>query len=516
MVDESDKMDRESADETSQETGPVPAAAWGGHPLLDRLRPLFATLGQEVYLVGGAVRDFLLSRQVKDLDFVTPDGAIRLAFALGDLLGQPAYALDRERDAGRIMIPESDTTIDIAQIRGPDLESDLRHRDFTINAMALAAGEQSLDSVIDPLDGRADLSKRLVRQTHPMAIANDPVRSLRAIRLTLELDFSLLPETEFAIRGAAPVLERVSIERVRDELLKMLRGPAPGRAVVNLSDLALLPAVLPEIAALDGVRQSKPHQAPVLDHTIATLDFLVGLEGLVDKPGIPTGDRPLAQAQACLAPYAGQLKTHLDRPVVGGLDGRHLLHLGALFHDAGKAGTQEIEADGRIRFLDHDWAGAELASQALNRLRLGREAVKHVRSIVAGHMRPLLLVRSEKFGRRAIYRFFRDTGTAGLDICLLSLADHLATYADGQGEEAWQQLLAVNERLLNHFFYHHETTVQPRPLLNGWDLIEALDLQPGPEVGRLLQLIEEAQAAGELTSRAEALALAGRSLNENG
>jgi tRNA nucleotidyltransferase/poly(A) polymerase len=158
--------------------------------------------------------------------------------------------------------------------------------------------------------------------------------------------------------------------------------------------------------------------------------------------------------------------------------------------------------------------GAELAGRRLRRLRLSNEAVKHVKKIVAGHMRPLLLATSERVTRRAVYRFFRATGAAGIDIGLLSLADHLATH-DGPGpDDAWHALVEMVARLYEHYFEAYEETIAPPPLLKGGELIEALHLEPGPEVGRLLRLLEEAQAAGEIKTKEEALLLAKQRLSQ--
>lgn len=486
-------------------------------PLLDRLRPLFAAQETPVYLVGGAVRDVLLGQASDDLDFVVPERAIALAYRVGDALSLPAYVLDRNRDTGRVVVPKHlsggrKTTLDFARYRAADLEGDLRARDFTINAMALpVAGGRAAD-IIDPLGGRADLEAGLVRQTHPGALTDDPVRTLRAIRMAIAFGFELVPETREAIIAAAPRLQEASMERVRDELLKLLAGREPDRALQSMHELALLPAVLPEIAALEGVEQSAPHHEAVLAHTISTLHWLVAAEDALFGAG--GAGQPLDGARLQLSPYAARLQAHLNRRIDGELTGQLLLRLGALFHDSGKAETQRRDEDGRIRFFGHDEVGARLVTGRLRALRLSKEAIQHVHAIVATHMRPLLLSREDAISRRAIYRFFRAAGIAGLDVGLLSLADHLATYGGAGDEGSWQQMLDVVTRLYSHYFESYEETIAPRPLVDGNELIAALDLEPGPEVGRLLGLLEEAQAAGEIATAEDALALARRSRHQ--
>jgi len=482
--------------------------------VLATLRPLLAGMRQPVYLVGGAVRDLLLGRESHDLDFVVPDQAIKTAFKTADFLGLPAYILDRERDTGRVVMPDG-RTLDFARFRGDDLEADLRERDFTINAMALlvTVGDTALsDALIDPCDGRQDLEQRLIRQTQTQAIAQDAVRALRAARLAADLRFSLHSTTAVAMAAAASQLTTVSVERVRDELVRLLTAQRPAVGLQLLGEAGIVAAVLPEIAALEQVRQSAPHHEAVGAHTRRVLHWLTRVEAAVvaQQPD----DRPaLRQAQREMAAFAGQLHAYLQQPVDGGLTNQAALRLGALFHDVGKAETQTIEEDGRIRFLGHDTVGAELAGRRLRQLRLSNELVQAVTQIVAGHMRPLLLTQVAELSRRAAYRFFRAFNHNGIAIGLLALADHLATYdaatADGPpNDAAWDRLLAVVVTLYAFYFDSYEEVVRPAPLLDGRTLMTALNLKSGPEVGRLLGLIEEAQAAGLVRTADEALALA--------
>jgi putative nucleotidyltransferase with HDIG domain len=353
-----------------------------------------------------------------------------------------------------------------------------------------------------------------LRLTHEDALRDDPLRALRGVRQAVQFGFTLTPETETAVRAAAPSLRDVSPERVRDELLKLMETAVPHTALNLLDAYRLLPVILPEIAALAGVEQSPPHHEPALAHTRHTLARLVQVEAALFGDAVAAGEA--LEATAALAPYREQLVAHLRREVEGGMNGRTLLRLAALFHDVGKADTQEIEEeeDGRrrIRFYGHDKVGSEITADRLRRFALSTKAVRHVRDVVAGHMRPLLLVDAQgaRPSRRAVYRFFRDIGAAGLDVGLLALADHLATY-DGPGPEtAWRNLIEMVGALYHFYFEKYDETVSPPPLLDGHRLMDALDLSPGPEVGRLLRLIEEAQAAGQLTSEAEAIAFARR------
>ncbi len=501
-------------------------------PLMAQLQPIFKQIDTPIFLVGGAVRDGVMGQTSHDLDFAVPENAIKTAFQVADALGVPAYVLDRDRDTGRVMWQE--TSLDFARFRGmdaigmdaigmdaigtdaigadaigDDLEVDLRDRDFTINAMALPVAAKLSSSVIDPTGGMADIAARIIRPTHPDSIMSDPARILRALRQSLSFGFTLAYETAVAVHNAIPKLNTISNERIRDELLKLLETAVPHQALIQLHEFGLLTAVLPEIAALDPVTQSPPHHEAVLAHTVSVLRWLVQLEEAVVYDGETTAP-PIVLAKEKLAPFTEPLCQHWAREVDGGFNGRLLLRLGALFHDVGKAETKTVEENGRIRFLGHDAVGAKIVGRRLRRLALSNDAITHIKAIVKGHMRPLQLVTAQGGNpiRRTIFRYFRDTKAAGLDVGILSLADHLATHNGAGHETEWENLVDLIAALFDNYFNRKEESVAPPPLLNGRDLMHLLQLKPGPEIGRLLRLIQEAQATGEVTTKEEAILFA--------
>ncbi len=475
-------------------------------PLLDRIRLLLANHELPVHLVGGIVRDALLGRASHDIDLVVPRGAIALTFELARQLGLPAYRLDDERDVGRLIVPGNATTIDIARYRGETLADDLRGRDFTINALALPLAATDAAAIIDLHGGQDDLAAGRLRIIHDSSIADDPTRALRAARFTVQLGFQPTAETVAAARAVGAVLtERISPERIRDELTRLLDTSAPDRGLTLLDAWGLLAPTLPEIAALAGVEQSPPHHEAALPHTLSVLRYLVAVEScLADEP---TGAPWAAAVANLLRPHSPTLSAHLAQTLDGGVTARQLLRWAALFHDSGKAATQTRDAANRLRFLDHDRVGARLTANRLNQFRFSAEAVRRARDTVAGHMRPLHLATERRSpSRRSVYRYYRALYEAGVDVVLLSLADHLATY-DGVGpEDSWAALLVVAEALLAGYFTAYTDTVRPARLLNGQELMTLLDIEPGKELGRLLAEMEEAQAAGEVTSRDEAVA----------
>lgn len=484
------------------------------HTLLGRVARWLRDEGMEAYLVGGSVRDALLGRPARafhDLDFAVPAGGLILARRLANLLGGAFFPLDARRDTGRVVLTEPDGRhlyLDFARWRGDSLEADLADRDFTINALALGITREGGAVVIDPFGGQSDLSARVVRAVTSRSFANDPARTLRAVRLEAELGFRIEPHTEALLRQAIPWLGRVSRERVRDELDRIIAAPRAAGHVRRLDDLGLLAQVLPEVVALKGVTQSLPHRADVYAHT---LQVLAALEGLFAWLWPGDGYTPLAgettKAVDRLAPWRDLLRAHLSQPTSGDRVRATLLKLAALLHDAGKPATRSADESRRIRFLGHAKRGAEIAAHTLQRLRFSGEEVSLVQTIVAHHQRPLFLSRPDAVTRRAIYRFFRDAGAAGVDVIFLSQADYLGTHGDSLDPAEWQRTLDVAAALLEGYFHRHQDVVSPPKLVGGQDLMAEFDLPPGPRIGELLERVREAQAEGQVSTPEEALAL---------
>jgi len=469
----------------------------------------------EAWLVGGAVRDRLLGRPLHDWDFVVDHDALALARAVADALGGFFFPLDEERGTARVVLqPEGGTRLelDFALLRAANLEADLAERDFTINAMAV--GESG--ELIDPLRGKADLEAGAIRATSDHVFRDDPVRLLRAIRLEAELDFVTEPQTETRIRRDASLLAHSAVERLRDEFVRGLAVPGASSFVQRLDDLRLLVRLLPDVVHLKGVSQSHPHRFDVWRHTLHVVHCLEGVVAAVTGRDLPIGPNALASVPSLawgelnrwVGQFGGAIEEHLAVRVSDQRDRKMLLKLAALLHDVGKPQTRSVGDDGRVHFYGHESVGARKTASQMRALHFSRAEVSRVQAVVEAHLRPALLARDHKVTRRAIYRYFRDTGDAGVDTVLFSLADHLATWGPNLRPARWEDRLDVAALLLHHYFEQRQETVDPQLPIDGHDLMQALDLEPGPEVGRLLDLLREAMAAGEVETREEMLDLA--------
>jgi putative nucleotidyltransferase with HDIG domain len=206
-----------------------------------------------------------------------------------------------------------------------------------------------------------------------------------------------------------------------------------------------------------------------------------------------------------LGRFRQALADHLRAPVSGDRPARWLLMLAALLHDVGKATTRTVGPEDRIRFLEHEAVSAEMAAQRLAALRFSGDEIKRARLILQNHMRPAQLAKAPPISSRAVYRFFRDTGEAGVDIVLLSLGDQLGKYHASPPQESWSRHLDACATLLGAYFERRAEAVSPPALITGHDLMSELGLEPGPQLGEILDAVREAQAAGEIADRAAAL-----------
>lgn len=478
--------------------------------------------GQTIHLVGGAVRDMLMQRNTHDLDFVVPSGALKVARQVANKLGGAYFALDAENDTGRVILTSQDglrDVLDFASYRGVDLESDLFARDFTINAIAF---DLRAEKIIDPTGGATDIREKRLKACSDNSFTNDPIRTMRAVRLAATLGFHIATETRQLIKQAASLLPRVSYERIRDELFKILDGPQPATSIRALDILGILPYVLPELPALKGVKQSPPHVHQVWEHTLRVLDYLESIFSVL-APGYDadsTNDLYTGLLTLRIGRYREQFAEHFAKSPENERSPRAILMFAALYHDIAKPLTMKIEGE-RIRFLRHEEIGAEVAEKRAQALRLSNDEILRIKTIIREHMRihfhtDRLLVEKIEPTRRAIYRFFNDTGQFGVDLCLIAMADKRATYDHTLPQETWTACLDVCRIFLENYWEKREEVVSPPQLLNGTDLMTTFKLKAGPQIGALLEAIRESQATGHIHTREEALLFArGWLVNEN-
>jgi putative nucleotidyltransferase with HDIG domain len=424
---------------------------------------------QEAWLVGGAVRDRLLDRDTDDIDLAVPGDPKPFARTLARATRGAAFELSGEFGAWRVVAPEHAWHVDIVTLRDGDIDADLAQRDFTINAMAepLAGG-----TLLDPHGGRSDLDQRVVRMVSARSLSDDPLRSLRAIRFAVELDLALDPATAQEVTRQAPGLRRVAPERIFAELKRVISADAVLRGLELLDEHGLTDVVLPELNALKGVEQSHFHHLDVHDHTLAVLDEVTRLDDL-----------------------------RLREPLADELTRGEAMRWAALLHDAAKPQTPGELPGGRVTFLGHDAAGAQLAKDVLGRLRTSTKLREYVAALILHHLDAGFLVHRRPLDRRTIWRYLQNTKPYSADVTLFTVADRLATRG-ANAAAAIEAHLDVARTLIAAA----DEPIRP-PLVRGDELIAA-GIAPGPRLGEILAQLDEDRFAGVVSTREQALARA--------
>jgi poly(A) polymerase len=400
---------------------------------------------------------------------------------------------------------EGNWNIDLAGFYG-DIEEDLARRDFTVDALALPLEHWPDDDwrtqVIDPCHGLQDLSKQCIRAVTSHVFQDDPGRLVRAVRLSSRLRFRLEPDTARLVRESAPQIQRVSPERVRDEFLAILAADGARSQLEVLDRLDLLCRIIPELAATRGVEQPRVHYWDVWGHLMHSVETAE----LVTK-----GHQH--SAIYSYVPWTPEMKEHFHQEASDNHTRRTMLKLTALLHDIAKPQTRSQDETGRTRFFGHSELGAEMAADRLAHLRISSRGIAMVAKMVEQHLRPSNMSQDGELPTlRAIYRYFRDLGDVAVDTLYLAMADYLAA----KGPEVVPENWANHARMMTYILQVGTQQTRPeRPerLVTGHDLMQEFGLEPGPQLGVLLEKINEAQAAGEISNREEALALAKQALN---
>ncbi len=425
----------------------------------------------QVYLVGGAVRDAWLRRAITDIDIAVAGDALALARQVADWLKADVYVMDRERGVARVLHRWRDERIclDFARLRGASLEADLRDRDFTMNAMA-ADLLGRIEVLIDPLGGAADLRLKTLRRCSQRAIANDPIRALRAVRLSAQFALKVHPDTAADLRAEASGLRRCSGERIRDEFFKLLALDKPARALRVCQRLGLLREILPASAPCEKDDSDWAANFALVERLA---DLLMAISSRRTDNTAASFDLGMLVIQ--LDRFRASLQAHINREYGGARNHGELLILAALLQDQ----------------TESDASALKLSAKEERSLRL---AVKHISRFSA----------QSSWSALDQHRFWHDLKRGGIDVILLALARYLAARGNTLKQADWLQQVDSATRLLDAYFNRYAEIVDPPMLLNGNEIRAQLNLAPGPMIGDLLKALREAQATGQVTSKPDA------------
>ncbi len=404
--------------------------------------------GFTALFAGGCVRDRLMGKEPDDYDIVT------------DAAPQDVTRLFRRTvpvgvQFGIVIVVIKGRKYEVAQFRNPGeqndpLRADVQHRDFTINGMLY---DPIADTVFDYVGGQRDIADKVIRGINdPDArIQEDFLRMLRAVRFRAAFDYQIEPATLQAMHTHAARIADVSVERVREELLKILTTPHPDRGIRLMQDTGLLAPILPEVLNMDGVPQPWEFhpEGDVLTHTLLMLHYL------------SDGTSPVSPELA----------------------------LAVLLHDVGK--PQTFSQTDKIRFHNHAQVGAEIAEQICLRLKLSTKSTEKIVTLVRQHLQ---FFEVERMKKSTLKRFLRQEYIA--DLLELHRLDCIGSHRD----------FSTYEFCVKKLEEFQQETMRPRPLVSGNDLIRK-GFQPGPIFKQVLEYVEDAQLEGIVSTRKQALKL---------
>ena len=436
--------------------------------IADLLAPLsarFADAGHELALVGGPVRDILMSRgATNDLDLTTdarPEEIEALTSGWAD------HVWDVGMRFGTVGARKGDHHIEITTYRsesydpasrkpevtfGDTLAGDLARRDFTVNAMAVRL--PSLEFV-DLHDGMTDLAEGVLRtpSTPEESFTDDPLRMMRAARFVSQLGFTIAPDVLLAMTAMADRLEIVSAERVRDEFTKLLLGAHPRRGLEVLVQTGLAPYVVPELPALQLEVDEHHRHKDVYQHSLTVMEQAIDLESSHDPASGPD----------------------------------LVLRLSALLHDIGKPKTRKFEAEGGVSFHHHEVVGARMVKKRLTALRFPNDVVDEVAKLTELHLR-FHGYGTGEWTDSAVRRYVRDAGDQLVRLHKLTRAD--CTTRNRQRAAALQAAYdGLEERIAR--LAEEEELASIRPDLDGNRIMEILGIGPGRDVGAAYDFLLE-------------------------
>ena len=437
--------------------------------LFDKIYQVAHAGKYEVFVVGGYVRDQLLGKNSKDIDFVVVGDAMAFAdllkkeLRLRTLVRYPRFGTFMARYYGYTLEfvnarEESYSKISRKPVtKQADLYSDLSRRDFTINTLAMDFSPEKYGQIIDVYDGRGDLERKILRTPlEPVrTFSDDPLRMIRAIRFATQLDFEIEPTAYQAIKEVADRLTIISQERISDEFNKILLSKKPSKGLKLLEETGLLNIFLPEVVSMKGVDQKKKfHHKDVFYHTLEVLDNI--------------------------APKTIDLG----------------LRLAALFHDIGKPRTKRFSEDSGWTFHGHEVVGMRMTKAILRRLKYSAETTNYVAKLVNLHLRPMALV-DEEVTDSAIRRLLFLADEDLEDLITLCRAD-----ITSKNPNRVTRYLKNYDRVIEkiHQVEERDRLRNFQPPVDGMEIMQLFGLEPGPQIGKIKKFIEEAILNGQVTN----------------
>ena len=451
------------------------------------LSEISSVFENEIYLVGGAVRDFIACKDTLDRDLiVTDEDAGIFAKKLAAHFDGVLVNLDEVNKIYRVVLPDRVNIIDVTNPIENSLEKDLMRRDLTINSVAVNI---RTFEVVDLCGGIADIQNKCINYINEHNFEDDPLRLLRVYRFQATLGFDLTPETIHAVCKFVKLIHKPAVERIAHELILLFGGKYADKALLNMNKTWLLEELFPVVNELKQVPPNTHHHLDLFHHSVETV----------------------RQVQIIYENSPEEVKEHLERVDFGGAPRLAHLKLAAFLHDIGKFSTWTIEDDtGRHRFIKHDDAGAKMAVPILKKLHFSNRQIDYISSMIKNHIYPSQVMSAPEIdfsipnGEKVMMRYIRKMDANVLDNIVLAKADRLSARGEAVTDEMVENNLS-RLTLLQNYYLSVRDTLEPLPvLLDGNEIMKLLNIKPSKMLGEILSALHEAQLSGEVTTKEQA------------
>jgi len=445
------------------------------------LNKILSTVDNEIYLVGGSVRDYLMDIQSHDRDLiVTDEDAKTFSQKLADILDATFVSLDEENKIYRLVMPNKIDYLDITNPLDNSLEKDLMRRDLTINSIAI---NLRTSEIVDLTGGISDIKNKIINLISDENFTDDPLRMLRAYRFQAVYGFDISIETTKSIINHANLISKPSVERINYELLKLFGGEYTVKAIESMDMSGILEILFPFVKELKKVPPNSHHHLDLFHHSIETVNQI---QNLYNKS-------------------SDEIKTHLDKYDFGGHSRLAHLKLAGFMHDIGKFSTWTIEEGGRHRFIKHDDVGAKMSVKFLKDLHFSNKQIEYISTMIKNHIYPSSVMSAPEISDKIMMRYIRKMENNSIDCIILAMADRLSARGPEITDEIVENNINSLYRLLNYYLSVKDT-LKPLPkLLDGNDIMKILNITPSAKLGEVLNALHEAQLSGNVTNKEHAI-----------
>ena len=446
------------------------------------LNNITSFFSNNIYLVGGSVRDCLLGKDTYDRDLIVTDvDAGIFAQKVAEFFDAKFIPLDIENKIFRVVLPDKVNYLDITNPIGNSMEKDISRRDLTINAIAV---DIRTCEILDFVGGIFDVKNRIIRGIKDENFTDDALRILRVFRFYSLLGFEIDPHLLDVCKKNKNLIANPAKERVEYELMKLFSGKYAHEALLKMDECGLLEILFPFVKELKQVPPNLHHHLDLFNHSIETVK----------------------QVELLYEKSSSEVKKHMDKVDFGGFSRLAHLKIACFMHDIGKFSTWTIEEDtGRHRFIKHDDVGSKLAKPILKKMCFSNKQVEYISLIIKKHMYPTAVVSSPELTDKVMMRFVRKMGDDSIDNILIAQADRLSA----RGPEITDEIVNENITLLNKlldFYLQAKENLKPLPkLLDGNEVMHILNLSPSPKLGRIMNELHEAQISGDITTKDDAI-----------